>query len=252
MSDIRGRFLWYETLTNDVNGAIAFYTKVIGWGTQSWDGMGTPYHMWANGEKTIGGIMQMPPDAAAPPHWLGYVGTPDVMATTARAEELGAKVFLRNMNVPTVGTMSVMQDPFGAFFAAYTPETAMPPAVPGVGDITWHEIATTDVDACLAFYGDLFGWKKLAAHDMGAMGVYLEYGLDNEPLGGIYLKPADMPAPPHIMYYIRVDDLEATMARVTEHGGTVMLGPHEVPGGDRIAMCADPQGAAFALHWKKA
>jgi hypothetical protein len=53
------------------------------------------------------------------------------------------------------------------------------------------------------------------------------------------------------MYYVRVDDLEATIGRVTKHGGTVNLGPHEVPGGDRIAMCADPQGAAFALHWKK-
>ena len=40
MPDIRGRFVWYENLTNDVDAAIAFYRAVIGWNTQSWTGHG--------------------------------------------------------------------------------------------------------------------------------------------------------------------------------------------------------------------
>lgn len=28
-------------------------------------------------------------------------------------------------------------------------------------------------------------------------------------------------------------------------------GPMDVPGGDRIAQFMDPQGAVFAVHWKK-
>jgi predicted enzyme related to lactoylglutathione lyase len=35
---------------------------------------------------------------------------------------------------------------------------------------------------------------------------------------------------------------------VKELGGTVLNGPMEVPGGDMVAQCLDPQGAAFALH----
>jgi predicted enzyme related to lactoylglutathione lyase len=38
---------------------------------------------------------------------------------------------------------------------------------------------------------------------------------------------------------------------VTQLGGQVLNGPMEVPGGDIIAQCMDPQGAAFALHSKK-
>ncbi len=34
-------------------------------------------------------------------------------------------------------------------------------------------------------------------------------------------------------------------------GGQVLNGPMEIPGGDRIAQCLDPQGAAFALHQAK-
>jgi uncharacterized protein len=252
MSDIKGRFIWYETHTTDIDGAIAFYTKVAGWGTQRWEGMGEPYHMWANGDRTIGGIMKLPPNGEAPPNWMGYIGTPDVDATTARAEALGAKIWIKPMDIPTVGRFSVIQDPQGVLFAAYTPANPMPPVPKGVGDIDWHEIATTDLDAAFAFYADLFGWQKMEAHDMGPMGIYQEYGLGGEAMGGMYVKPADMPAPPHFVYYIRVADLDAAVSATRANGGTIIMGPHDVPGGDRIAMGLDPQGAAFALHWKNA
>jgi len=45
-----------------------------------------------------------------------------------------------------------------------------------------------------------------------------------------------------------VDDVHKAAARITELGGTLMNGPMEVPGGDLIAQCMDPQGAAFAVH----
>ena len=41
---------------------------------------------------------------------------------------------------------------------------------------------------------------------------------------------------------------EASVDRVKQLGGQVLNGPMEVPGGDRIAQCMDPQGAVFALH----
>jgi len=252
MSDIRGRFVWYENLTRDVDAALAFYRAVVGWNTQSWAGMGEPYHMFANGETVIAGLMKLPAGAEAPPHWMGYIGTPDVKATTARAEELGAKVWVKLMEIPTVGTFSVIQDPQGAFFAAYAPlkEPAALSAEPKSGDFVWHELITTDVDAAWAFYSDLFGWQKKSSLDMGPAGIYQIYGLPSGDLGGIFKKPADMPAPPHWMYYVHVADLDAAVGRVKENGGQVILGPMDIPGGGRIATCVDPQGAVFSLHWR--
>ena len=254
MTDIRGRFLWYANLTRDTQAAVAFYTAVIGWGTQRWEVAGQPYDMLANGDNALAGLQPMPPTSEHPPHWLAYIGTPDVRATTALAESLGATVFVRLMAIPTVGTMSVMSDPQGAMFAAYQPET-LPPSLPDdakVGEFCWHELATTDAEAAITFYRQLFGWEILTAHDMGHMGVYNEYGLPGLPLGGLYTKPAEMPGPPNWLAYVRIADLDAAVARVKVHGGTVILEPHEVPGGDRIAVFADPQGAPFALHQKKA
>ena len=174
MAEIRGRFLWFENLTRDTQAAAAFYTAVIGWTPQRWEAAGQPYDMLANGEVALAGLHPMPASAEGSPHWLAYIGTPDVTETTALAESLGAKVWVRLMEIPTVGTFSVMQDPQGAMFAAYTPVTP-PPFLANdakVGEFSWLELATTDVEAAMAFYGRLFGWKMLAAHDMGHMGVY--------------------------------------------------------------------------------
>lgn len=113
---------------------------------------------------------------------------------------------------------------------------------------SWHELATTDHLAALRFYADLFGWSKLSEADMGPIGIYVLFGRGERQYGGMYSKPAEMPAPPHWLLYVRVASLDAALTRVRDGGGQMLNGPMEVPGGDRIAQCVDPQGAAFALH----
>ncbi len=66
----------------------------------------------------------------------------------------------------------------------------------------------------------------------------------------MYAKPALVPAPLWL-YYFNVRDIDAAAARVEACGGQVLEGPVEVPGGDWIAQCADPQGAMFALEGKR-
>ena len=54
------------------------------------------------------------------------------------------------------------------------------------------------------------------------------------------------------LHYVSVDSADAAAERATKAGGKVMLGPMEVPGGDRIATLNDPQGTWFAVHSKAA
>ena len=42
--------------------------------------------------------------------------------------------------------------------------------------------------------------------------------------------------------------MESAAEQVKEMGGQILRGPMEVPGGDKVVQCLDPQGAAFALH----
>jgi predicted enzyme related to lactoylglutathione lyase len=52
---------------------------------------------------------------------------------------------------------------------------------------------------------------------------------------------------PYWLFYTQVDAIDAAAERVKAHGGQILNGPLEVPGGDWVAQCLDPQGAMFAL-----
>jgi hypothetical protein len=257
MSDAgnRGRFVWYDLMTPDPKKAEPFYTKVIGWGTQEMEGM--PYTMWVANGTPIGGVTQLNAASGAPPHWLAYVEVPDVDATIKQIESLGGTAIVKPTDIPTVGRFAVFADPAGAVLALFAPVpsasgTAGDEKNPKVGEFSWHELLTLDYKKALDFYRAIFGWEMLQEHDMGPMGVYLIYGRHGIQLGGMFNKTADMPMPPHFLHYIRVDNADRVADAVKSNGGTVLNGPMDVPGGDRIAQCMDPQGAAFAIHAKKA
>jgi predicted enzyme related to lactoylglutathione lyase len=255
----RGRFVWFDLLAPDAEAAKAFYPAVAGWGTQVWEAPGMSYTMWTVGERPMGGIMVMPAEAVAAgggPHWLAYVSVPDTDATVARARELGATVKRPPTDIPTVGRFAVIADPQGAEIAPFTPapgSMSPPEGAPGVGDFSWHELATTDPEAAFAFYSELFGWEKTSSFDMGPeLGLYQMYGRGGPALGGMYTKGANPPGPPAWLHYARVADVDAATEAVRRHGGQILNGPMEVPGGDRIVMILDNQGAPFAVHQVKA
>jgi predicted enzyme related to lactoylglutathione lyase len=252
-----GHFVWYELMTTDTDGAKAFYQDVVDWTTQPFDASPEPYSIWMNGAEPRGGLMELPAEArkmGAPPCWVAYVSTPDTDATVEKAKRLGANVVHGPMSIPTVGRMCMLTDPQGAMFAVYTPEEHTPggdwPRNPG--DFSWHELLTTDAVAAFAFYSDLFGWEKTSEFDMGPMGIYQLYGLDGDEYGGMFNKSDDMPGPPNWLLYAMVPDIDSAVERVKKNGGQILNGPMEVPGGDMVVQCMDPQGGAFALHAKAA
>ncbi|MDE2874376.1 MAG: VOC family protein [Gemmatimonadota bacterium] len=242
-----GRFSWHEIMTTDTDAARDFYPKITGWGTSMWDGGEMPYEMWMNGEMPVGGLMDLPaPDV--PPCWLAYVSTPDLDATMAKVRDLGGSI-MGEMAVPEVGRFAVIADPQGGVIAVIEPEgdAAGHDGPPELGEFSWHELATTDADAAWAFYSEVFGWEATARMDMGDMGFYQTFGGGRHPLGGIMNGPPGMPAPGWLLY-VRVPDVHAAVETVKASGGQILNGPMEVPGGDTIAQCMDPQGIAFAVH----
>src|SRR5262249_17260603 len=89
MSNAPGRFVWYELLTTDTRGAIAFYTEVIGWKSQPFDQSADPYTMWVSSQGPMGGVFPLPEEAkkmGAPPHWMAHVEVASVDATAAKAK----------------------------------------------------------------------------------------------------------------------------------------------------------------------
>jgi len=254
MSDYRGRFVWHELLTTDPKAAGAFFSKIIGWKTQPW-GNDQSYTLFVAGGRQLAGLMAQPEEAkkmGAPPSWMTYIATNDVDDTARLASSLGAKVLKAPEDIPGAGRYAVLQDPQGAVFGLYKSNQApAADSVPGVGDFSWHELATTDAKAALTFYQRLFGWEETSAMDLGGgMGIYQMFGQSKQgpTLGGMFNKPSQMPGPSAWLAYIKVPDARKSAEAIKKAGANVVNGPMEVPGGDWIAQAVDPQGAMFAVH----
>ncbi len=249
-----GRFCWYDLMTSDPKAATDFYTKVIGWSTEPWEVGEMPYTMWVASRGPLGGVLELPEEAkqvGAPPHWISHVAVPDVDAKTKEAAALGGKVIKEPADIPHVGRFAVLSDPQGAVFCIFKSSSETPghDDAPQLGDISWHELNTTDHEAAWDFYQKLFGWEKTQAMDMSPeLGTYQTWGRKGLELGGMFNKPKEIPGPPFWLYYAMVDDVHQAVEKVKANGGKILNGPMEVPGGDWIAQCMDPQGAAFAIH----
>lgn len=114
------------------------------------------------------------------------------------------------------------------------------------GTISWVDLSTPDVVGARSFYAELFGWALDVQQT--AMGDYIVASSGGREVAGMMAKAPEMAGtPPVWTVFVVVDDIEATLARVTAGGGEVVQTPFEIPGGARVAVVADPSGAMFAL-----
>lgn len=261
MPNAAGDFIWYELMTADAGAAQAFYGGLFGWRFEDSGMPGMTYLLFSANGTQVGGMMALTEDmqkGGARPLWAGYVGVDDVDAVARKIRQHGGHVFLEPRDIPGIGRFAFVADPGGAPFYIMTDTSGQTSEsfsayVPRDGHCAWNELMTPDMDAAQVFYGSLFGWAKADSMDMGPMGEYrmLKNGASRDFMfGAMMKKPAEMPAPLWF-YYFRAPDIDVAAAYVKEKGGTIIVGPMQIPGGEFVFSAIDPQGALFSLIAKK-
>lgn len=239
-----GSFVWYDVLSPDPDAAVAFYRDVVGWTARPFAGT-SGYTMFSNAQGPLAGAIK-PEGPGAPAQWIGNVYVDDVDSAAALVRELGGQVLQPPTDYPPIGRLAVILDPQGAPMNLFRPTQPIPLRdTTRPGEVTWCELMSSDHAAAFAFYGRLFGWRKLRGFDMGPRGEYLIFGDGTREVGGMFTSAG---TPSRWLYYIQVADLDAAVVRAQGQGAKVTNGPMEVPGGARVAQLRDPQGIAFALH----
>lgn len=244
-------FVWYELMTTDMDAAEAFYRAVIGWGAQD-SGQSDPrYTLLSAGDRRVAGLMAMPATVRAAggrPGWFGYIEAENIAAATEGVSRAGGAVHRAPADIPGIGRFSVVADPQDAAFVLFQPTGENgPPAPAGTpGHVGWRELHAADWPSAFDFYAGQFGWTKAEVLDMGPMGTYQLFAAGGDPIGGMMNRPDGMPSPGWLFYF-NVEQADAAAGRVAGHGGRVLNGPLQVPGGSWILQCVDPQGAMFAL-----
>jgi predicted enzyme related to lactoylglutathione lyase len=251
----KGDFIWYELITPDAEGAKAFYDAVVGWNI----GEGAPefggYRMIGRSDGgNAGGVLPLTDEMqqhGARPTWLGYISVADVDQAVAAIEQAGGKGLMPAFDIPNVGRIAMVADPQGAPFYVMRATPPEPKAQSDVFSPTaeqrvgWNELSTTDPVAARKFYTGQFGWGSDEFMDMGEMGEYRFLEQDGTRIGA--LCGVMQGQQPKWRFYFRVPSISAAKQTAEAKGGTIHMGPHQVPTGDYIIIGSDPQGAEFAL-----
>ncbi len=109
------------------------------------------------------------------------------------------------------------------------------------------DIPANDPKASSKFYADAFDWKihsdpnfdyHMFQAEGGPGGGFTKTG---ESMGPYRYNPGD------VLIYIGTDDIDASLAKVTAHGGKTVLAKTEIPGVGWWAVFSDPTGNKIGL-----
>jgi predicted enzyme related to lactoylglutathione lyase len=252
------RFVWFDLMTTDLAASAEFLQALLGYelaqATVNEDGV-QYYMMTPPGlDEALFGLVPIEPTDGMRSHWIGYLTVDDVNDAVDDVREAGGAVHVPpSDDGEDDAPFAVVTDPQGAPFAPYRSQGEVKP--PGelaeIGRVAWFELMTTDVDAAANFYGEIVGWQVGDSLDLGEQGAARPLSAGGSTFGLVRNLLPGSATGPQWNHYIRVADLDATVALARELGGFLYEDPLPLGKAGRRATILDPSGAPIAV-WEAA
>jgi predicted enzyme related to lactoylglutathione lyase len=231
---------WVDTWRDDVDGAVGFYTEVMGWEAARGE-----YSLFQLRGRDVAGIGAR---AGVPAAWTTYIWVDDVDATAAAVVTAGGRLTTEPFDSLDGGRIAIAADPAGAAFGIWQlGEHRGAELVNEPGAWAMSALSTPDPEGANAFYGTVFGWQTDA---FGPATLYRLPGyVGGEPTQPV---PRDVIAVMMAgetatwMPDFWVHDADAAAETAARLGGTVIAPPADT-GVGRTGVVADPAGAVFTL-----
>jgi len=237
----QGKFVWNDLLTNDLNTAKDFYSRLFGW---TFAELGR-YTVVQNNGRNIGGMveLQSDPDNPSAARWLCTLSVDDVDAAVALFIDEGGTVNEGPLELLNRGRGALVRDPQGAQLVLLHANDGDPEdAEPAMGSWLWHELWSNNAEASLTFY------QKLAGYDFdGDATDYLVLIRENQWRAGIrFLDDSELEM--RWVPVVRVVDTKAIAENAVQLGGEIRVAPRPTESGGSVALLVDPSGARVIIQ----
>jgi predicted enzyme related to lactoylglutathione lyase len=274
---------WVDATEPDPEAAVDFYGGLFGWEfedamPQSSEGNyfiaraeATGWSLFdsSGGSRSgdVAAVGSIPEGAPPMAMWNTYFWVDSADEAASKVRAAGGGVVMEPFDFLDASRVAVFTDPEGAAFCVWEArEHKGARLVNDPGSLNFNGLNTRDVGGARTFYGSVFGWQTL---DMGGglqmwtLPGYGDYLEGYHPQLREQMAEAGAPerfedvvatinpigddqpdTPPHWSVTFATDDADATAAKATELGGTVIVPPFDAPW-VRMTVIADPQGATF-------
>lgn len=249
-SDDHGRIVHHDLMSTDVATSQEFFGRLFGWEAVEVEpgGPESKHVQLRVGERTACALLDFDPSIGAS-HFVPYFACDDVDAVCAAFDAEGGSTCMGPMDLVAQGRWAICSDPGGGLISLWKGSAPDPPVdegYPPFGLFGWDELLSTDAARDAAFYARVFGLRvdtiPLPEGDYRAL-------MRGDALrAGVMQMPADAPGPSAWLSYVRVEDVDAVVAKARRLDAQVWVEPRDLPNIGRYAVLADPTGALFAVH----
>lgn len=246
-----GKFVWADLVTDDALKAQEFYTKLFGWKFWSYG----DYLIGANDDRPLCGMFQRPrpKDRVAEPRWFGYISVKSVDKARRAVTKSGGRVLAEPQKMPKRGEQAVFADAEGALFGVVKSSSGdAPDFLADNGDWIWMQLLSRDARKAADFYRAVAGYEVVGVTTSNRVNDVV---LISERLARATIRtiPGNDPkVKPTWLPYVRVKNITETIALAKQLGGKVLIAPKPELLDGKVAVIADPTGAAIGvMEWQE-
>ncbi len=241
-----GKFVWADLVTDDLPAAQKFYSAMFGWKFY----MVGDYSIAISIDRPLAGMFQRPrpKDRPAQPRWFGYISVGSVGAAQKTVNKLGGRTLAAPQKFPKRGEQAVFADPEGAVFGVIKSSIGDPEDfLPEPGEWVWVQLLSRDASKAAEFYRAIAHYDVVANTTTNRLSDYvlLSEGyaratVRNIPSGNTNVQPTWLP-------FVRVKNIGESVTRAKQLGGNVRVESNPELFAGKVAVIADPTGAAVGL-----
>ncbi|MBK9140175.1 MAG: hypothetical protein IPM17_15645 [Verrucomicrobia bacterium] len=241
-----GKFVWADLVTDNVGAVLPFYSEMFKWDFRNYGG----YLIAFRDDRPLAGVFQRtrPADSDAKPRWFGYISVPDVTQAARAATQAGGRVVVEPAKQSKRGEQAVLTDPEGALVGVIKSSAGDPEdfqAEPG--EWVWVQLLSRDARQAGEFYRAVAGYDLVENSQPGRLSdfVLTSRGYARATVRTI---PADKPdVKPNWLPFVRVTTIGESLAKAKQLGGRVLVEPRPEALDGKVAVVADPAGAAVGI-----
>ena len=244
-----GKFVWADLVTDDVPAARKFYGGLFGW---TFRNLGN-YTIAANDERPLCGMFQRPrpADPSAKPRWLGYISVSNVERARKAVTKAGGRVLAEPRKFPDRGEQAVFADAEGAVFGVVKSSSGDPEDfLPDPGDWIWIQLMSRDGRKAAEFYRTVGGYEIIENTSSNKLSDYVLASEGYARATVRTIRTDDERVRPTWLPFVRVQNVSESVAKAKQLGGRVLIEPNPEIFDGKVAVIADPTGAAIGiLEW---
>ncbi|MFC7336250.1 VOC family protein [Haloferula chungangensis] len=245
-SYLPGKFVRADLVTDQTDAARDFYRGLFGWKFRG----NSDYLVASNRGRPVAGLIKKSrpsSKAKATPRWFAYLSTTDVDRAAKSVKDGGGRVIIPPADLEGRGRQAVLADPEGALFGIIHSSAGDPPDTEAkIGDWVWIQFLSRNSGKAANFYSKVGGYQIRKDAASGHSDYILSSAgraratVRSIPSNKSKVQPTWLP-------FVRVKSIGDSVAKAKQLGGQVVVSPRPELMEGRVAVVADPSGAAIGL-----